>query len=70
MTKSSASPGLGDESVTFTGAAYAGWDPVIVDIWRVDNLLLAAAALGDVAYYGGSEGRLLGIAELMDARAH
>ncbi len=69
MTRSSISPSLGDESVTYTGAAYS-WNPVIVDIWRVDNLLLAAVAMGDVANDAGSEDRLLGIAELMDGRAH
>lgn len=38
-------PGLGDESVSYTGPAY-DWEEAHVILWRVDNLLLAAVGVG------------------------
>jgi len=69
MSRSSVGPGLGDESVTYTGAAYEIFPRNIVHIWRVDNLVLAAVAVGDVAVGDANADRLLAIAQLMDDRA-
>jgi hypothetical protein len=69
MLRSSVDPGLGDESVTYTGAAYDIFSRNIVHLWRVDNLVLAAVAVGDVAVGDANADRLLAIAELMDDRA-
>lgn len=69
MTRSSVDPGLGDESVSYTGAAYDIFETNIVHLWRVDNLVLAAVAVGDVAVGDANADRLLTLAELMDDRA-
>jgi hypothetical protein len=69
MTRSSADPGLGDESATFTGAAYDIFETNIVHLWRVGNLVLAAVAVGDVAVGEANADTLLAFAELMDERA-
>jgi hypothetical protein len=70
MTRSSVNPGLGDESVTYTGAAYDIFETNIVHLWRVGNLVLAAVAVGDVAVGDANADQLLSLAELMDERAH
>jgi hypothetical protein len=69
MACSSADPGLGDESVTCTGAAYNIFETNITHLWRVGNLLLAAVAVGDVAVGEANEETLLAFAELMDEHA-
>jgi hypothetical protein len=69
MTRSSTDPGLGEESVTFTGAAYDIFETNIVHLWRVGNLVLAAVAVGDVAVGEANADTLLEFAELMDERA-
>ncbi len=69
MDRSSADPGLGDESATFTGAAYDLFETNTVHVWRVGNLLLAAVAVGDLAVGEEANSRLLGIAREMDSRA-
>jgi hypothetical protein len=69
MARSSEDPGLGDESVTFTGAAYNIFETNITHLWRVGNLVLAAVAVGDVAVGGAHADTLLAFAELMDERA-
>jgi hypothetical protein len=69
MARSSVDPGLGDESVTFTGAAYDIFETNIVHLWRVDNLVLAAVAVGDVAVGDLNADLLLTLAGLMDDRA-
>ena len=70
METSSVNPGLGDESVTFTGAAYDIFETNIVHLWRVGNLVLAAVAVGDVGVGDANADRLLELARLMDDRAH
>jgi hypothetical protein len=45
LQPSTADPGLGDESVSYTGPAY-DWDNAHVIVWRADNLLLAAVGVG------------------------
>jgi len=62
------SPGLGDESSGFTGAAYA-FDDATLYLWRVDNLILAAVAVGDVAVTDSGAAQLRSIADQMDLRA-
>jgi hypothetical protein len=69
MARSSVDPGLGDESVTFTGAAYDIFETNITHLWRVGNLVLAAVAVGDVAVGEANAATLLAFAELMDERA-
>jgi hypothetical protein len=69
MTRSSVAPGLGDESVTYTGAAYDIFETNIIHLWRVGNLVLAAVAVGDVAVGDENADQLLALAELMDDRA-
>lgn len=69
MTRSSEVPGLGDESATFTGPAYDLFATNIVHLWRVDNLVLAAVAVGDVAVGEANADQLLELARLMDDRA-
>jgi hypothetical protein len=69
MARSSVDPGLGDESVTFTGAAYDLFETNIVHLWRVENLVLAAVAVGDVAVGDLNADLLLTLAGLMDDRA-
>jgi len=69
MEASTVDPGLGDESVTFSGAAYDIFKTNIVHLWRVNNLVLAAVAVGDVAVGDANADRLLAFAELMDERA-
>jgi hypothetical protein len=69
MTRSNVDPGLGDESASFTGAAYDIFETNIVHLWRVNNLVLAAVAVGDLAVGDANADRLLVIAELMDERA-
>lgn len=69
MTRSTVDPGLGDESVTFTGAAYDLFATNIVHLWRVGNLVLAAVAVGDVAVGEANADQLLVLAEIMDASA-
>jgi hypothetical protein len=69
MARSSVDPGLGDESASYTGAAYDIFETNIVHLWRVNNLVLAAVAVGDVAVGEANADRLLVIAELMDERA-
>lgn len=63
MQRSSSSPSLGDQSLSFTGAAY-DWDTSGVYLWRVNNLVLAAVGVGDFA-----ADKLRSIADGMDARA-
>ena len=70
MLRSSVNPGLGDESVTYTGAAYDILPQNIVHLWRVNNLVLAAVAVGDVAVGDANAAQLLSLAELMDDHAH
>ena len=70
MTRSSEGPGLGDESATFTGPAYDLFATNIVHLWRVDNLVLAAVAVGDVAVGEAHADQLLELARLMDDQAH
>ena len=69
MAPSSTDAGLGDESVTFTGAAYDIFETNIVHLWRVGNLVLAAVAVGDVAVGDVNADRLLAFAKLMDEHA-
>lgn len=69
MTRSSVDPGLGDESSTFTGPAYDLFVTNITHLWRVDNLVLAAVAVGDVAIGEPNADQLLELAELMDEHA-
>jgi hypothetical protein len=69
MTRSSEDPGLGDESSTFTGPAYDLFVTNITHVWRVDNLVLAAVAVGDVAIGEANADELLELAELMDEHA-
>lgn len=69
MTRLSEDPGLGDESATFTGPAYDLFATNVVHLWRVDNLVLAAVAVGDVAIGQANADRILEFAELMDANA-
>ncbi len=69
MTRSNEDPGLGDESASFTGPAYDLFATNIVHLWRVDNLVLAAVAVGDVAIGEVNADRLLEFAELMDDHA-
>ncbi len=63
MARSIVDPGLGDESATFTGAAYDIFETNEVHLWRVDNLVLAAVGVGD---YDTVQVR--SIADLMDSR--
>jgi hypothetical protein len=70
MERSSVDPGLGDESVTFSGPAYDNFETNIVHIWRVGNLVVAVAALGDVAVGDANADQLVVLARLMDDRAH
>lgn len=65
MTRSGVDPGLGDESASFTGAAYDNFERNEVHVWRVGNLVLAAVGVGDF-----DADQLRSIAELMDERAH
>jgi hypothetical protein len=65
MQRSTVDPGLGDESASFTGAAYDIFERNQVHLWRVDNLVLAAVGVGDF-----DEDQVRAIAELMDERAH
>ena len=69
MARSSVDPGLGDESVSYTGAAYDIFETNIVHLWRVGHLVLAAVAVGDVAVGDANADELLALAELMDDRA-
>jgi len=69
MARSNVDPGLGDESATFTGAAYNIFETNITHLWRVGNLVLAAVAVGDVAVGEANAETLLAFAELMDERA-
>jgi hypothetical protein len=69
MARSNVDPELGDESVTFTGAAYDLFETNIIHLWRVGNLVLAAVAVGDVAVGDANAETLLEFAELMDERA-
>jgi hypothetical protein len=63
MARSSVDPGLGDESASFTGAAYNIFPTNETYLWRVDNLVLAAVGVGD---YDAEQVR--SIADLMDSR--
>jgi hypothetical protein len=45
LDPSAADPNLGDESVSYTGAAYDFEDAHVI-VWRTDNLLLAAVGVG------------------------
>ena len=65
MERSTVDPGLGDESATFTGAAYDIFERNEVNLWRVGNLVLAAVGVGDF-----DSDQVRSIAELMDERAH
>jgi hypothetical protein len=69
MARSSVDPGLGDESVTYTGEAYDLFATNIVHLWRVGNLVLACVAVGDVAVGEANAEQLLTLAELMDESA-
>jgi hypothetical protein len=64
MTRSSVDPELGDESASFTGAAYGWIERNEVHVWRVGNLVLAAVGVGDF-----DADQLRSIADLMDDRA-
>lgn len=64
MQRSTVDPGLGDESATFTGAAYDIFERNEVHLWRVGNLVLAAVGVGDF-----DSDQVRSIAELMDDRA-
>jgi hypothetical protein len=64
MQRSTVDPGLGDESASFTGAAYDVFERNEVHLWRVGNLVLAAVGVGDF-----DEDQVRAIAELMDDRA-
>jgi hypothetical protein len=64
MQRSTSDPGLGDESASFTGAAYDIFERNRVYLWRVDNLVLAAVGVGDF-----DEDQVRAIADLMDDRA-
>jgi len=68
MDRSAGDPGLGQESATFTGAAYDIFDTNIVHVWRAGNLVLAAVAVGELAEGEANADRLLSLAELMDDR--
>ena len=70
MEASAVDPGLGDESATFTGAAYDIFETNITHLWRVGNLVLAAVAVGDVAVGEANSDQLLTLAEIMDDSAH
>ena len=61
MTRSSDDPGLGDESASFTGAAYGIFERNGTYLWRVGNLVLAAVGVGDY-----DDDQLRSLAELMD----
>lgn len=63
MARSSVDPGLGEESASFTGAAYNVFPTNETYLWRVDNLVLAAVGVGD---YDAEQVR--SIADLMDSR--
>ncbi|RPH36118.1 MAG: hypothetical protein EHM90_02725 [Chloroflexi bacterium] len=63
MERSSVDPGLGDESASFTGAAYNIFPTNETYLWRVDNLVLAAVGVGDF-----DAGQVRSIADLMDSR--
>jgi hypothetical protein len=63
LARDSDDPGLGDESVSYTGAAY-DWTASHTILWRVDNLLLAAVGVED---YDAALVRAM--AEAMDQRA-
>jgi hypothetical protein len=65
MVRSPDDPGLGDESATFTGAAYDIFERNEVHLWRVGNLVLAAVGVGDF-----DAAQVRAMAELMDDRAH
>jgi hypothetical protein len=58
----------GDEGVSLEGAAY-GFERNLLHIWRRDNLLLAALAIGVTATRDDAEERLGSIAEGMATRA-
>ena len=60
-----AGPDLGDESASFSGAAYDIFETNEVHLWRVGNLVLAAVGVGDF-----DADRVRSMAELMDDRAH
>ena len=47
MARSSVYPAFGDESWSFTGAAYNLFPTNLTYLWRVDNLVLAAVGVGD-----------------------
>jgi hypothetical protein len=64
MSRSSEDPGLGDESASFTGAAYGWIERNEVHVWRVGNLVLAAVGVGDF-----DADQLRSIADLMGDRA-
>ncbi|HJT64593.1 MAG TPA: hypothetical protein VJ839_07485 [Candidatus Limnocylindria bacterium] len=70
MARSSVDPALGDESASYTGAAYDLFRTNLVYLWRVNNVLLAAVAVGDVSVGEANADQLFAIAELMDDRAH
>lgn len=63
MERSSVDPGLGDESASFTGAAYDLFETNGVHLWRVDNLVLAAVGVGDY-----EPDQLRSLADLMNDR--
>jgi hypothetical protein len=70
MERLTDAPSLGEESASFEGAAYDLFDTARTHLWRVNNLLLAAVAVGDVAVGDEEASRLLGVAREMDDRAH
>jgi hypothetical protein len=69
MTRSSEDPGLGDQSASFTGPAYDNFETNVVHLWRVDNVVLAAVAVGDVAVGDANADLLLELAQQMDDQA-
>ncbi len=62
-------PPQGEEGVTLEGAAY-GRDENLLNVWRNDNLLLAAGAFGVTANRDDTVEQVASITEAMDARAN
>lgn len=62
-------PPHGDAGATLQGAAY-GFDANLLNIWRHDNLLLAAGAFGVTAGRDDTAEQLASITEAMDTRAN
>ena len=67
LQPSSEDPGLGDESRSYSGAAYQ-FDAANIYLWRVNILLLAAVYVDASAVGDGDANRLRAIAQDMDSR--